>query len=175
MATMDIGHVFKILQSLSVKSLRRTRDFVDKLIHDKVPDDRQFISGLDINDFVNYHEDFASDSECNGLMNDFLEVAKLKESGTQSIWFSREKFPYSWHSQSSGITTKNRSFDIDSNSTLMSVMKKVNSKFGTSLNSCLVQYYPNGHSGVRLHDDLEPEMTMDAPIAVITVGCCRQV
>ena len=78
---MDDISLFKFLPTLSVKSLRRVRDFIDTLIEIKTPEDRQFISSLDINDFVKIEKDFVSDTKCLELMNDFKQVSDLKTSG----------------------------------------------------------------------------------------------
>ena len=170
-----MDYIFKCLQSLSVKSLRRVRGYIDKLIESKIPEDRQLISTLDVNDYLQYHSQVVSDSDCLGLMESFTKATALKSSGTQSVWFSTCDFPYSWHSSATGNTTKKLPIKIDANSPILSVMKNINSKLNVSFNSCLVQYYPNGYSGVRLHDDFEPEMSLNDPIAVVTVGQCRPI
>ena len=46
---------------------------------------------------------------------------------------------------------------------------------GTSLNSCLIQFYPTGFTGVRLHDDFEWEMDQSQPFINVSIGESRRV
>ena len=55
------------------------------------------------------------------------------------------------------------------------LLDKVNLHLGSDLNSCLVTYYPDGHSGIRLHDDFEHTLDNDQPIAVISFGAKRSI
>ena len=108
-------------------------------------------------------------------MKELIAIVDLKDTGTQSAWFSNCNIPYSWNNAKSGHVTRKKPFGIDESSTLSKILNDVNSSFALSLNSCLIQFYPNGHNGVRLHDDLEPEMSRDDPIVVLTVGSTRPI
>ena len=175
---MQASDIYQFLPSQSVKSLRRISDFISKLIDIKTPIEREFVSSINPDDFIKYHQSFITDSECDRLLQDLrpsIELNSTVNNKTRSVWFTNSEVPYTWNSVRSGGVTRKQPVKIGSDSAIASVMNRINQHLGTSLNACLVQFYPNEQSGVRLHDDLEPEMTHGDPIAVISVGSERKV
>ena len=173
----NYSDVFQFLPSQSVKALRRIRDFVDKLIYLKTPAEHDFVSSINPDRYITYTDSFASNSDCNDLMTELKTHIDLNTHSdkTSSVWFTNSVTPYTWSTARTGNVTRKMPNVIEPNSVLMQVLTQINNHLGTSLNACLVQYYPNGHSGIRLHDDLEPEMTLNDPIAVLSVGAQRKI
>ena len=50
------------------------------------------------------------------------------------------------------------------------IMEKINTKYGTNLNSCLITKYLNGLAVCPPHPDNEPSINPASPIITLTVG-----
>ena len=178
MSTMNHIDLYHMLSSMSVKSLSRTRDYIENLIKNKTPADRQHIVSLNANNYVKYIPGFCSDSHCKQLMDELklvLNTDSLKSQSPKSAWFTNTELNYSWESHTTGNVTTKQPNPIGENSAMNAMLIRINKMLGSSMNSCLVQFYPSGHSGIRLHDDLEPEMAGDDHIAVVSIGASRTI
>ena len=168
---------FHSLDNMSVKELIRIKQHIEKLVEIKTPEDRKFIGALQVNDFVTYCPDFLNEVEIKNISCD-LELSHKFDSGgskTKSMWLSKTSLPYKWTSYGSGKNTVKQAIPIKDFQHIQSLLERINSEMGTSLNSCLIQFYPNGSSGIRLHDDFEWEMDQSQPFLNISIGESRKV
>ena len=174
---MIASDVYKFLPSQSIKALIRISSFINELVELKTPNEKDFVVNADPDDYITYTPSFLSSSDSDLMMLELQSSLGLEGHGTKtkSAWFTNCQTPYSWNSVRTGKVTKKKPVALEGNSAILGVMNRINEHLGTSLNACLVQYYPVGQSGVRLHDDLEPEMNCDDPIAVVSVGAERRV
>ena len=178
--TVNPINLYAYFETLSVKHLQRTKTFLEELIKNKTTEDCNAISELDINDFISYHKNFINDTECETILNNFRHISKFNQnsdtsSNTKSLWLSRTDEPYDWSSKKSGKTTHNKALPITDFPRVNELLDKVNQELGSDLNSCLIAYYPDGTSGIRLHDDFEHTLDNDQPIAVVSIGAKRPV
>ena len=176
---MDCLKLYSYLENCSVKELQRTKQHLEQLIKEKLPHERTFISNLDANDFVEYRDDFVSEAE-NTIITKSLKSHKAFKStnaskGTKSLWLSRTNEPYTWSSRKSGTVFNNKAVPVTDFPDINTMLDKVNTELGSDLNSCLIQYYPDNSSGIRIHDDFEHVMDNRQPIAVISLGATRTV
>ena len=168
---------FHSLDNMSVKELIRIKQHIEKLVEIKTPEDRKFIGALQVNDFVTYCPDFLNEVEIKNISCDLESSHKFDSGGskTKSMWLSKTSLPYKWTSYGSGKNTVKQAIPIKDFQHIQSLLERINSEMGTSLNSCLIQFYPNGSSGIRLHDDFEWEMDQSQPFVNISIGESRKV
>ena len=168
------------IEKLSVKQLQYAKKHIEQLIIDRLPEDRKFISCLDINDFVDYHPNFIDDYANSVLLKEIQSVKKFNitddgSNNVKTLWLSRTSQMYEWESTKSGKKSKHNATPIGDFPAVEALLEKLNCDFDYDLNSCLVSYYPNGNSGIRVHDDCESTMDNSQPIAVISLGANRSV
>ena len=174
---LSVFDVFDSFDVMSVKELLRAKRRIDTLITDKTPSDRSFVKSLKINDFVSFEEDFLSAADHLNIANDLQVTNHFRDvtEGTASMWLSKTSQPYQWESVKSGKITKNSAIPIGRCVAIESLMVRLNEHLNADFNSCLVSYYPNGRSGIRIHDDFEHVLDNNHPIAVVTMGTERKV
>ena len=168
---MDSIKLYSYFDNCSVKELQRTKQHLEQLIREKMPDERRFVSNLNVNDFVDYQSSFISQAECDAITKAIRSHPAFKSAGsgkTISLWLSRTSKSYAWTSRKSGTVYNNKAVPIMDIPEADALLDKVNSVLETDLNSCLVQYYPDNSSGVRIHDDFEFVMDNTQPIAVVS-------
>ncbi len=171
---MDSFKLYSYFDTCSVKDLQRTKQHLEQLIKEKLPDERTFVGNLNVNDFVDYQSSFVTEAECNAITKSLVSHDTFKSAGkTKSLWLSRTSEPYSWTSRKSKTVINNKAVKITDFPDIDAMLDKVNAELGTDLNSCLIQYYPNNSSGIRLHDDFEHVMDNNQPIAVVSLGAPR--
>ena len=178
-STVNILNLYSDIENLSVKQLHRTRLFIDQLIKDRTPEDKLFISNLDANDYVSYEPEFINNQEHDSLFQDISSIDKFKpsntnSSNTKSVWLSTSSQSYDWTAKS-GLKYVHDAVSIEKFPSIYSLLQKVNGALKSNLNSCLLTLYPNGGSGIRLHDDCDPPMDNTEPIAVISLGSTRTI
>lgn len=180
MASYSVSQpIQNIFESMSMRELHRTKKILDNIIKAKTPSDRKFISSLDINDFVEFQHDFLSDEEARGINKDFNAANYLylqdKNQKTKSLWLSRTDKSYEWTSELSGKVTKNLAIPISNYKNIEALMGRINKSLNCDLNSCLIQFYTSGESGLRLHNDFEDTMDPEQPIVVVSSGVTREI
>ena len=94
--------------------------------------------------------------------------------GTDSLWITDSNLPYEWESAKVG-TIRKPAVRMSDFKSVEKLMTKLNSEYHTSYNSCLVQFYRDGSSGVRLHEDLEHTIDNNHSIGVVSLGAERRV
>ncbi len=174
---MDSLKLYSYLESCSVKELQRTKQHLEQLIKEKLPAERTLVSNLNADDFVDYRDSFISEAENNAITKSLksYKVFNTNTTSTKSLWLSRTNEPYSWTSRKSGTVFNNKAVPIAEFSDINVMLDKVNAELGSDLNSCLIQYYPDNSSGIRVHDDFEHVMDSNQPIVVISLGATRTV
>ena len=173
-STLDF---FNSLNSLSVKELSRIGKHIDKLIELKSSDDRNYISSLNVDDFVSDSTEFLCKNEIENILSDLNCTDKFDSTVTnsKSLWLSTTSLPYKWTSFCSGKAVTKHAVPIKDFSHINQLLHRINHERGTSLNSCLIQYYPTGFAGIRLHDDFEWEMDQSQPFINVSIGESRRV
>ena len=96
-------------------------------------------------------------------------------SSTKSLWLRSTNLPYKWSSHSSGVNTIKEANPISKFICIQTLLNRINTEMGTTLNSCLIQFYPSGASGIRLHDDFEWELDQTQPFVNVSIGSCRKI
>ena len=173
---MDSLKLYTYFDNCSVKELQRTKLHLEKLIKEKMPDERIFIDNLNVDDFVEYRSSFISEAESDAITKSLKSHDTFKSATkTTSLWLSRTSESYAWSSVKSGTVYIHKAVPITNFPPADVMLDKVNLKLGTDFNSCLVQYYPDNASGVRIHDDFEFAMDNTRPIAVVSTGATRTV
>ena len=177
MAGLNVSEFFDAMDNMSLKELDRIKKHIERVINKKKPADRKFIGSLDVNDYVSLYPNFLSEKEINNISSDLESFKKFDYRGntTKSVWLSTTSLPYKWTSHSSGINTVKEANPMSDYEHIQSLLKKINASMGTNLNSCLIQYYPNGSSGIRIHDDFEWEMDQSQPFVNVSIGSCRKI
>ena len=177
--TVNTVDLFSYFDTLSVKHLQRMKIFLEQLIKDKTPDDCMAISELDIHDFISYRDGFVTNDECTSMLQSLKRVPRFQNTETtgktKSFWLSRTDQPYEWTSMRTGNVVHNRACPLTDFPEINELLDKVNLHLGSDLNSCLVAYYSDGKSGIRLHDDFEHTLDNDQPIAVVSFGAKRTI
>ena len=177
---MDNIKLYSYFERCSVKELQRTKQLLDQLIKDKTPGERIFVSNLNVDDYVDYKQDFISEAENIALNETLRSHRKFKKDNTlsnftKSLWLSRTSEPYEWKSRKTGSVIHNKAEPITDFPAIDAMLDRVNAELGSDLNSCLIQYYPDNTSGIRVHDDFEHVMDNNQPIAVVSLGAKRTV
>ena len=171
--------VQSLFDSMSVKELNRAKKLLEETVKRKIPDDRKYIASLNINDFVEFKQDYVSESDLVSINQDFTLAKQTYNlqcnNKTKSLWLSRTNQPYSWKSEVLGKTITNQAVPISTYKNIETLMDKINDEFNCELNSCLIQYYPAGESGLRIHDDFEYTMDQEQSIVVVSSGATRDV
>ena len=165
--------------NLTLKELIKQRYILDIAIENATSKHRELTKSLDINKYVECNNNFLpTDSiEFAGISADLENLGlhnKVSDNDdTKSVWLTSTNQSYIWKSKSKIVTKK--PINISDSEFINTLCKDLNEKFHTNLNSCLVNYYRNGNSGVRIHDDDEESMDETQPICVLTVGDTRKV
>ena len=178
MPCLNASAFLDFVDNLTVKELDRIKKHIEKVIEAKRPNDRKFIGSLSANDYVSYFPNYLNDDDISRITCDLHSCNKFVNSGnanTKSMWLSTTSFPYKWTSHSSGTSTIKEANPMSNFKNIHSLLGKINASMGTTLNSCLIQYYPNGSSGIRLHDDFEWEMDHSQPFVNVSIGGCRKI
>ena len=174
MAFSNLNSYIPFLSNLTVRQLKHVKQSIDNILESIVPEDRKLASFLDIDKYVNYRDNFlTTEEQCKAL--DCLRSDKRFDNHTSHNKLSKTDQAYDWVSKKSGIVTHNKAVSIAEFPVIDSMLDKVNSELGTNLNSCLVMYYPNSGSGVRVHDDCDDTFDANQPIAVVSLGASRVV
>ena len=177
---MNCGNVslfFDSLNAMSVKELDRIRKHVEKVIDSKKSEDRKHIGSLNVNDFVSYHPNYLKECDISRISSDLNSCGNFSHcaKATKSMWLSTTNLPYKWASYNLGKTTVKEANPMRDFPSIHTLLDNINASMGTKLNSCLIQFYPNGSSGIRLHDDFEWEMDHSQPFVNISIGGCRKI
>ena len=172
----DIKNSFNNLQ---LSELYQCENALKSIIKCRKNEHRLHTFSLDINNFIDQHDNFASDMNVDA---DVLhtELASLKSElkhstalGVQNTFLSTTDRPYTWQSKSGPVV--NPPINIAKYHEINSMLLKLNAQFNLDLNSCLFSYYGDGDSCTRLHNDNEHEMDPNQPICVVTFGAPRKV
>ena len=176
--------ILKAADDLSIKHLHRLKNYISKLITEKTPIEREKVCKLNIDDYIDVHNTFITANECDQVENLLYSSnnfnvdnigSESKRGRTQSVWLSRTNLPYCWETKTAGKVTKKVATPISNFPLINILLDRVNTELNSELNSCLVTFYPDGNSGIRLHDDFEVEMDESQPIAVVSIGETRTV
>ena len=81
--------------------------------------------------------------------------------------------PYIWESKNGPIV--NKPIPIDDFPVVKDILSKGNSEYNCNLNCCLVSYFKNGTTGIRLHHDNEDSLDHTEPIVVVSIGAVRRI
>ena len=178
MTFMNTSAFFDFVDNMSVKELDRIKKHIEKVIEAKKPSDRKFIGSLNIDDFVSYSPNYLNEDDISRITHELYACDKFVNSDnatTKSMWLSTTALPYKWTSYSTGNITVKEANPMGDFKFINLLLENINDCLGTTLNSCLIQYYPNGGSGIRLHDDFEWEMDHSQPFVNVSIGCCRKI
>ena len=175
---MDLNSIF---DNLSLDNLLTCQKLLDAKIKSAKAAHRAEAKNKKVEDFVELFEDpvlvFGKGDEVlsEGLLAEIESLSLKAVSGsTSSKWLSSDNEAYTWASRSGRETVK-EPIAINSFPCIMELMGKINGKCEADMNSCLVTLFPDGRSGIRLHQDDEDEMDPGSPICVFTVGEERKV
>ena len=131
----------------------------------------------DINDYIQYSPDKFVDELTHGLLVSELVSLNFnrrqRNDAVQNRFISTISGSYDWGSHNGTVT--NIASAVSDFPTIKQVMDKINSKYGTELNSVLVSYYKNGNVNAGLHHDGEETMDPSQPICVYTIGAKRKI
>ena len=171
--------LYSDLETLSSKQLEKNQQFVTDLIYHRKPNDQLFISTIDINNYVSYQSDFLGPSEKRAILHDLTSVKKFRDnaesySNTKTLWLIRSSQSYEWFSKA-GKQFPHEANPVQNFPAINSLMDKVNSHLSSKFNSCLVTFYPDGGSEIRIHDNCEQVMDNREPIAVVSLGTSRRI
>ena len=173
---MNMVDLFKCVDNLPIKRLQKLRDHIQQLIKDKTPADRAAASQLNVDDFVSYHQNFVDKVDVIPIVRSLKNCEKFQSSTkTETLWLSQTNEDYEWVSRKSGKVTKNCAVPISNFPEINNLLNSVNKMLDSDLNSCLVCFYPNEKSGIRMHDDFEQNMDNSQPIAVVSFGAERSI
>lgn len=81
--------------------------------------------------------------------------------------------PYIWKSKNGLVV--NEPISIDDFPVVKDILAKVNKEYKCNLNCCLITYFKNGSTGIRLHHDNEDSLDQTQPIVVVSVGAVRRI
>ena len=181
----------RLINSLDVENLKVCQQLIGKVLDSKLPpapvggsgqdiDPVQLSSKsaapVDINELIEYHKLFISETE-RRLLEAELESLHFKQKSqsdaVQNRFLSSGSDPYSWKSKKGVVI--NLPEDLSNYPVLKSIMDRINSMFLCKMNSVLVSFFKNGAVNIRLHDDHEPTLDPSQPICVLSVGVKRRV
>ncbi|MFN8276517.1 MAG: alpha-ketoglutarate-dependent dioxygenase AlkB [Chitinophagales bacterium] len=80
-------------------------------------------------------------------------------------WYGEQPFSYTY--------SKNTKTAMSYTPLLRKLQDQVSEAAGTSFNSCLLNFYPDGNTGMGWHSDDEPELQLQATIASLSFGAAR--
>ena len=103
-----------------------------------------------------------------------LPSKSIGKSDCTTQWLTLTGQSYSW-SNAQGTEFVRNPLPLDDFPGISDMMHRLNSIYGTELNSCLVSCLPNGQSKLRLHDDGEDSLDDKQPIIVFSFGAERNV
>ena len=162
--------------TISVKELLRYKTYIEGIITARTPVDRKYVKNLCVDDFVTEKEDVVDTGHMAEILTELhsQECFSNPATGTVSLWISDTMSDYEWQSKKLG-TIRKSAVSMDKFKSINRLMSTLNEEYGVNYNSCLVQFYRDGSSGVRLHEDLEPTMDSSHPIGVVSLGAERRV
>ena len=166
-----------LFKGLSIKELFKCREVLDNVISEALLEHKQAANSKDINNYVKYYDEYVDSFEEKSMAED-LEALDINYSGSDStkhLWLTDLDQDYTWKSKKSNKTFTNPPVKIGGYRGFNDIMTKLNTDFNIRMNSCLLNIYPNGHSGIKLHDDDEWEIDHTQPICVISFWCVRKV
>jgi alkylated DNA repair dioxygenase AlkB len=171
--------VQKLFCELSLHDLFKCRDILNNVIEKALIEDKASTAAKDIKEYCHYSPDYVpKSSPLYDTVQSDIEAFKFKElnlpdNQTASKFLCDSDEPYTWDSAKSGKSYVNKAHKMSEFQGIKELCGKINADLGTDLNSCLVTFYPNGTSGVRLHADGEEDMDRNSPICVLTLGVER--
>ena len=176
-----LGVLGAFLDPLSLESLFKCQKLLNEKISAAKTIQRERASQADINNYVSFTEGFVNPSSDDvlfaGLLAEVDSLGFKGDSGSDkpvNRWLNSDGEAYPWGPKS-GPKTVNAPIDISGYPCITQLMQKINDREKCDLNSCLVTYYKNGKSEVRLHHDKEEGMDPLSPICVFTIGAERTV
>ena len=177
-------NITKTLLSLDISQLKEAREIINELLRSKsnrsaAPSPLVALEAIDadINDFVQYSEQFVSEDDKQLLMAE-IESLNLKSPASSpnkvtNAFLSFSKESYSWKAGHSQVV--NTPLLLENFPVVKSVLDKIKLSVGCEINSVLVSRLSNGNTAVRLHDDDEESMDSRQPICVVSLGAKRTV
>ena len=91
---------------------------------------------------------------------------KLITTSRRVAWYGNQSYPYTY----SGTTKQ----ALPWTDTLLALKSLVEEKTGATYNSCLVNLYDDGNTGMAWHSDNEGMLAQDAAIASVSLGAERR-
>ena len=171
-------NITKTLLSLDISQLKEAREIINELLRSKsnrsaAPSPLIGLAAIDadINDFVQYSEQFVSEDDKQLLMAE-IESLNLKSPASSpnkvtNAFLSFSKESYSWKAGHSQVV--NTPLFLENFPVVKSVLDKIKLSVGCEINSVLVSRLSNGNTAVRLHDDDEESMDSRQPMPNM---CC---
>ena len=166
-----------LFNGLSLKELFKCRELLDNAISEALSEHKQVANSKDINNYINYYDEYIDSFEEKSILEDVesLNIDYSANDSTKHLWLTEINQDYTWKSKKSNKKFSNPPVNIGEYQGFNDVTKKLNTDFKLQLNSCLLNIYPNGHSGIKLHDDDEWEIDHTQPICVISFWSVRKV
>ncbi len=109
-------------------------------------------------------------AECERLWND-LEWEQRDGAPRREYWMNDYDAPYTYGSGIHARTYPAKPWDAK----IYAYMMEINSAHGIALNCCFVNGYADQRQHLGWHADDSPEMAMNVPVAVISVGAEREI
>jgi len=168
------------LDNLSLEQLVACRKQIDGCIDSARKEHRRVAAAANVHDFVSTPAPLldmeADDVEYASLYAalDSLSISKSTRPGCATQWFTSTGQSYVWET-SAGTPVVKDPKPIEEYGAINNTLEKLNVKLNLDLNSCLVSYFPDGRSTLRLHNDNEDSMDSTQPIVVVTIGSSRTV
>ena len=171
-----LATVKRLLYDLPLQDLLDCKGVLNDAIDAAYAKDKEKVVSSEIDDYVEYNNNFIHPDSVH-FANLEADLASLnlsgKKGGTNKCWLTTTNLPYTWKSGRKDI--KNKPVDITQFGCINKILLDLNKKYDIDLNSCLVTYYKDGNSNLRLHHDGEKDMDSSEPICVVTVGAVRTV
>ena len=171
-----LADVERALYNLSLQDVLKCKDILKLAIDEAYRKHKLEVVSKDIDEYVEYTKTFISPESVDfASLEADLEGLNIggKRKGTRKCWLTTTNLPYTWKSKGKNIT--NQPVNITQFNSINKIMLDLNNKYDIELNSCLVTYYQDGSSGLRLHHDGEDDMDSDQPICVVSVGTARNI
>lgn len=172
-----LGDITNALYNLPLHDLLKCKKILAGAIDAAYAKHKEEVLAADVEHYVEYNNNFIPpDSVEFAQLEAELELLKIKgkKSETNTSWLTTTNQPYTWKNQR-GKEFVNNPVDITQSKYINQLMLDLNKKHDLDLNSCLVTYYKDGKSAIRLHNDGEDSMDSTQPICVVSVGAVRQI
>ena len=171
---MDLDSIYQILQKLSLSELKTCHKELGKIIKARKAHHASFCPG----DFIESHPNFIEkDSVQYSKILSELETLDCKSADNKTVtkWLTSTGEQYVWSSTKTGQLTVKEPINISEYPGILHLMRDINDKFGTTLNSCLVSHYKNGKCCTRFHADDETSLDKSQGIFVASFGASRTI